>query len=312
MSAKIALLYEHPAWFTPLVAALERRGVEVVHLDATQLRFDPSVVEPYALVVNRMSPSAGTRGNADALFASLHYLEHLERTGVPVLNGVQAFRSELSKVTQLGIFEDLGVRYPRTRVVNHTDQLAAAAADLRFPVVVKPNIGGSGAGIVEFADRQALADSGSGLELGLDGTSLVQERLTARGDRIVRVEVLGDRVLYAIELDLTPGSFNLCPADYCLPEGAAGQLGEGPVRAVEPSPEVARRAVEIIAASGAEIGGVEYLIDDHDGEAYFYDVNALSNFVADAPRILGFDPHEDLADHIVARATGRDRVVAVR
>ncbi|CAN5553169.1 hypothetical protein BH23ACT6_BH23ACT6_28160 [soil metagenome] len=175
-----------------------------------------------------MWPSAGRRGNAHALFVSLRYLEHLQRTGVPVLNGVRAFRSESSKVTQLGIFEDLDVRTPRTRVVSHTDQ---------------------------FADGEALVAAGAGVEPGIDGTALVQERLTARGDRIVRVEVLGDRVLCAIELDLTPGSFNLRPA--------------------------------------------------RDGEAYFYNVNALSNVVADARRILGFDPHEDLADHIVARAAGR-------
>jgi glutathione synthase/RimK-type ligase-like ATP-grasp enzyme len=312
MSAKVALLYEHPSWFTALIGALERRSIEVIHLDATRLRFDPADSVPYDLVVNRMSPSAGTRGNEHALLSSLHYLEHLERTGVPVLNGVHAFRSELSKVAQLGTFEDLGVRYPRTRVVNHTDQLRAAATGLRFPIVVKPNIGGSGAGIVGFEDLEALTVAADGVDLGIDDTALVQERLPARGDRIVRVEVLGDRVLYAIELDLTPGSFNLCPADYCLPGTAGAGNDEGPVRAVEVPPSLAHRAVEIVAASGAEIGGVEYLVDDRDGEAYFYDVNALSNFVADAPRILGFDPHEDLADYIVARAVGQRLPVASR
>ncbi len=49
-------------------------------------------------------------------------------------------------------------------------------------------------------------------------------------------------------------------------------------------------------ASGIELGGVEYMIDARDGRPYFYDVNALSNFVADAPRVLGFDPFARLAD----------------
>jgi predicted phage-related endonuclease len=39
-----------------------------------------------------------------------------------------------------------------------------------------------------------------------------------------------------------------------------------------------------------------------DGEAYFYDVNALSNFVADARTVIGFNPYRDLAELIVARA----------
>ena len=33
-----------------------------------------------------------------------------------------------------------------------------------------------------------------------------------------------------------------------------------------------------------------------DGLAYFYDVNATSNFVADAPRVLGFDPFPAFVD----------------
>ncbi len=39
-----------------------------------------------------------------------------------------------------------------------------------------------------------------------------------------------------------------------------------------------------------DVGGVEYIIDDRDGQRYYYDINALSNFVADAPRVVGFDP----------------------
>jgi hypothetical protein len=33
-------------------------------------------------------------------------------------------------------------------------------------------------------------------------------------------------------------------------------------------------------------------------------VNATSNFVADAPRVLGFDPFVPFVDFIVARAKG--------
>jgi hypothetical protein len=60
-------------------------------------------------------------------------------------------------------------------------------------------------------------------------------------------------------------------------------------------------AVErIMKASGIEIGGVEYMIDARDGRPYFYDINALSNFIADAPRVLGFDPFARLADWLQA------------
>ena len=61
-------------------------------------------------------------------------------------------------------------------------------------------------------------------------------------------------------------------------------------------------AVERIAARvKLDVGGVEYMIDSRDGKPYFYDINALSNFVADARNVIGFDPFERLVDYLVAR-----------
>ena len=37
----------------------------------------------------------------------------------------------------------------------------------------------------------------------------------------------------------------------------------------------------IMQHAGIEIGGVEYITDDRDGQRLYYDINALSNFVAD-------------------------------
>jgi hypothetical protein len=309
-----AILYEHPEWFRPLFAALDRRGVEFEPIDMTSHRFDPTDdAGSHELVVNRMSPSAGTRGNGRAVTHTLHYLEHLEALGVPVMNGVEAFRNELSKVAQLRTIGRLGLAHPRAVAINHPEQASKAAADLAFPVLVKPNVGGSGAGIRSFPTLSELEDASSALDLGPDGTALVQEYLPARGEQIVRVEVVGGRFLYAIRILLEPGTFNLCPADYCrVPDADAGAVvddaftdgvsGRGlPIEAYTPPSEIVAQVEAIVAASGMEVGGVEYLVSDRDGEAYFYDVNALSNFVADADRILGFDPYDDLAAHIAGR-----------
>jgi hypothetical protein len=59
---------------------------------------------------------------------------------------------------------------------------------------------------------------------------------------------------------------------------------------------------QIMRAAGIEVGGVEYFIDDRDGKLYYYDINALSNFVADAPRVVGFDPFARLADYLQQEA----------
>jgi hypothetical protein len=54
----------------------------------------------------------------------------------------------------------------------------------------------------------------------------------------------------------------------------------------------------IVRAAGIDVGGIEYIIDDRDGHIYYYDINALSNFVADAPKVVGFNPVENLADFL--------------
>ena len=307
MDRPIGILYEHPLWFRPLFAELDRRGVPYEPIHAARHSFDPDDDEPpYSLVVNRMSPSAWTRGHGNAVFHTLHYLAYLDTVDANVLNGYEAFSFEISKARQAALFARLGIRHPRTRVVDDPSELANAARGLRFPVLVKPNIGGSGAAIRSFeaADELAAAGSEGGLDFGPDATALVQEQLPAQGGFIVRIEILGGEFLYAIRILLAPGSFNLCPADYCkLPGIADGVSGRGlPIEAFDPPEDVVEDAKAIAAAARMDAAGVEYLVSARDGLPYFYDVNALSNFVADAPNVVGFDPFVNLADFIVARA----------
>src|SRR5207248_7174923 len=54
------------------------------------------------------------------------------------------------------LLERLGLPYPRARVINHPALAPGAARGLRFPVVVKPNIGGSGAGVRRFETPEGL------------------------------------------------------------------------------------------------------------------------------------------------------------
>jgi hypothetical protein len=69
--------------------------------------------------------------------------------------------------------------------------------------------------------------------------------------------------------------------------------------------------VELIARrTQLDIGGIEFLVDDRDGKHYFYDINALSNFVADAPNVIGFDPWVNFGDYIELRAAELEAVPA--
>ena len=303
----IAIFYEHPDWFRPLFAELDRRGTPYVKFWAGSHCYDVAEDPPYSLVFNRMSPSAYLRGRENAIFYTLSYLAHLETRGVRVVNGYDAFVTETSKAYQLSLLEKLGLPYPKARVINHPSEASGAADGLRFPVVIKPNIGGSGAGVRRFDSPEMLrqaAESGD-LELGIDNVALVQEFIPAEADRIVRVEVLGGKYLYGIRI-YTPGdSFDLCPADVCQRvDGAELERAACPadapknrlrVESYEPAAEIREQVERIMDVAHIEVGGVEYMIDARDDQLYFYDINALSNFVADAPRVIGFDPFVRLA-----------------
>ena len=329
----IAIYYEQPNWFKPLFAELDRRGMPYVKLDAVTHSFSPAdrPEEMYSLVFNRMSPSAWNRGHGDQIFYTLGYLEHLESRGVKVINGLKAYRSELSKAGQLALMEELGLPYPKARVIHRSSQAPAAAQGLRFPVVVKPNIGGSGSGVKRFDHPSQLAaaatlpaDDPDALVLGMDSVGLVQEFVPAEGAHIVRVEVMDGKFLYAIKVHITGETFDLCPADICRTSSGvdlnrAACAIDAPksgitVEAYTPPPEAIADVERIMAASGIDIGGVEYMTDSRDGLRYYYDNNALSNFVADGRNVIGFDPFEKLVDWLEAEvaAVSATQLMGVR
>jgi predicted ATP-grasp superfamily ATP-dependent carboligase len=307
----LAIYYEHPDWFRPLFAELDRRAVPYVKLDATRHLYDPGESKPpYAVVFNRMSPSAYLRGHGHGIFYTLQYLHHLENLGTRVINGEKAFRIEVSKARQLSLLDSLNLPYPKAFVINSPSLAVAAAESLRFPIVVKANIGGSGAGIVRFDSRESLvaaAENGQ-LDLGIDQTALVQEFIPPHGGHITRVETLGGKYLYAINVFTTGETFNLCPADICqTTDGVELARVACPVdaprsglrvEAFQPPRDVIRSVERIAQSAQIDVGGIEYVVDDRDGSLFYYDINALSNFVADATRVVGFDPHARLVDFL--------------
>jgi hypothetical protein len=150
--------------------------------------------------------------------------------------------------------------------------------------------------------------------LGVDGVALVQEAAPLRDGHITRVETLGGKYLYAIDVYPATGSFDLCPADACQTTGGVELVGAAcavdavktglRVEGVTPPAEIIAQVERIARFTGLDVGGVEYLVDDRDGRHYFYDVNSLSNFVADAPNVVGFDPWTNLVDYLEARVGG--------
>ena len=313
----LAVYYEHPEWFRPLFAELDRRSIQYVRIDARCHGYDPTAADRnYALLVNRMSASAYLRGNVQGIFFTRDYLAHLESIGTRVINGCKAFSFEISKAAQLALLHSLGLATPRSRIANCAIEAISAAEEIGFPVIIKPNIGGRGAGIIRLdsAPELARAAAAGTIGFGIDSTALVQEFFQVGGGQITRVETLGGKFLYAIKVYPSGENFNLCPAEICrTEEEACGAntvaLADGPetglkVEAFTPPQEVIGAVEKIVAAAQIEVGSIEYLINDRDGTVVYYDINALSNFVANAAEIVGFDPHVPLVDYLERQTEG--------
>jgi hypothetical protein len=295
--ANLVVYYEHPLWFEPLFRELDRRGLQWERLQTQDYIFDPAdLTAPAPVMFNRLAMSSFLRQSEHAIFHGLAAVSHWELAGARVVNGSQALHVDTSKAKQLGLFRSLGLNVPRTRVVHRSTDIERAAAQIGFPLVVKPNIGGSGSGVARFDSdeqlRAALAQGG--IANAIDGVTLVQDYVPARNGRVIRCETLNGRFLYAIALNGAGSTFDLCPADVCMVDKPTISI-----EAYRPPDEIVAAVEGVARAARLDVGGIEYVIDDRDGVARFYDINALSNFVAKPQEVLGWDPHVKLVDFLI-------------
>ena len=314
----LVVLYEHPEWQKPLFAALERRGVSYASFNVVSAAFNNHEPPAAPLYFNQASPSAYIRGHARAVPLALAYMRSLERQGVRVLNGADVFALELSKSVQGTLLRTLGIDTPYSITFNDVGALRRhAPPDLRWPALLKPDQGGSGARIQvvsSWQEIEAIFDEDPGVWLP-DNLFLLQELLPHDPEQgIVRMEFLGGELLYAMRVK-THGRFNLCPSPVCNPDtgdGACELPDAPPAPPVEfyPYLEVPREAVEIgkriVCAARLDVGGIEYL-ETPDGRRVFYDINANSNLRPSVAAAWGFDPFERVVDFLVTQLVGAAR-----
>lgn len=306
--ADLAVFYEHPQWFEPLFAALDRRGLDWTAIAIQDHTFDPADASlPAPVILNRLAMSSFLRQEEHALFYCLAALDHWQGLGARVINGPGVLAYDTNKARQLSLFRKAGLDIPATRVAHRRADVPRLAAEIGYPVMVKVNVGGSGTGMIRYDSAEELeaAVADKLTPMGVDGVALVQEYITARDARVIRCEVLDGKLLYALALDGAGSTFDLCPADVCMVDKPTITITQ-----FEPPPELARAVERVAAMSGLDVGGIEYMIDDRDGRPKFYDLNAMSNFVAKPLEVLGWDPHDKLIDYLLSQIAARQKVAA--
>lgn len=305
----VGIFYEHPNWFKPLFHELEKRRIPFVRIHAANHQYNPAEREvPFSLVVNRVSATAYLRGNPQGIFHSANYLSHVERLGTPVINGTAAQELESSRARQLELLASQGLPFPKTRIVNHVNQILAAARSLRFPVVVKSSLLGSSQSVLRFNTVESLqrAIDRDQINIGVDHTALVQEFIPAKDGHIVRVETLNYRFLYAMKIFTKTESFNLRPDERSEGQRVSDSRSSAtrtPIRveAFKPPQPVVEQVERLVKAGRLDAGAVEYVISERDDQLYYCNLIALSNFVEDPVAVLGFDPYVKFVDYIEAR-----------
>src|SRR3569623_2780569 len=82
MKPDLAILYEHPLWFEPLFAALDRRGLSYEKIQLADHHFDPASTEPPApVVLSRVAMSGFLREAEHGTFYAEDLLAHWQRLG---------------------------------------------------------------------------------------------------------------------------------------------------------------------------------------------------------------------------------------
>lgn len=319
----VYIVHDNPEWIPPFAAALEVEGVEFAEWLLPERVLDLSEAPPEGVFWSRLSASSHTRTDPRVKEYGRAVLAWLEAAGRTVINGSAVYELEVSKIRQHRELERRGFDVPRTVAAFGHENLARAAADFAPPFITKHNQGGKGLGVRRFESHAELEAAIGGFAPGgenepIDGITLVQEYLPPVEPFITRAEFIGGVFHYAVRVDVSGGSFELCPAEACeIPQrGIAPAVCEVPgedgaatktPRAALPAgvaPQFQRRdeitadsplvvrTQELLGELGVQLAGVEF-IETADGRQTVYDINTNTNYnpdVESAERAAGRVP----------------------
>lgn len=305
-------MYEHPEWHQPLFEALESKNISYVKIDLKKGSYDYDDIPDTNIYYNMVSPSAYVRGNQRAIPFAYALCKSLEYQNKVVVNGTKSMSLEFSKSSQIALLKSLKIDHPKSIVFNDVESLNKYSKLVIWPMVLKPEQGGSGAKmylINNFEELRELFKNNPDL-WHPDNLFLLQEKLDYdESIGIIRLEFIGERLLYAMRV-ITHGVFNLCPSVICNPEdGSDGtcQIVYEPqkkkpefIAYTEVSNEVVETARKIMKASGHLVGSVEY-IETINGRQVFYDINANSNLRSSIAEQFGINPFDEIVNYLIQR-----------
>lgn len=267
---RVAILAERDGWhFRQLAQAFDRQhGVSVQRVDPALIRIDASFEQGIAIpgyeeglpdaVVVRGIPA----GSFEAVTLRLGVLHALSRVGVAVINTASAIERTVDKSACSQILQASDIATPPMLATDRPElarQWLTGEFEAGHQVVVKPLFGAEGKGITRLSAGQSLAPP---TESG--GVWYLQRYLhggQSSGGRDIRILVIGDQPAYAMQRE-HPVDWvtNVARGARCLPWS--------------PDPTMQTMAVAAARAVGADVAGVDLMIDAHD-KPWVIEVNSV-------------------------------------
>jgi glutathione synthase/RimK-type ligase-like ATP-grasp enzyme len=278
----VHVLHENPEWLPPFRAAFEAEGVPYEEILLTSGGIDLDATPAPGVYWSRLSASAHTRDHAFTKEYSRALLGWLEAAGRRVVNGADVVELEVSKVRQHALLKAAGFDVPRTVAVFGRAELSSRAREFALPFITKHNQGGKGLGVRRFDSYEAFDTYVASplFEDPADGITLLQEYLVAAEPFVTRAEFVGGRFVYAVRVDISTGSFELCPADACVIDPATGlEIPAFALREGVESLAIIGQLEAFLTANRIEVAGVEF-VETGDGRTVPYDVNTNTNYNA--------------------------------
>lgn len=190
------------------------------------------------------------RTGSETSYFTLAVLRHFEHQGVAMVNGPAAIEAVADKLQTLQILSRAGLPIPKTILGKFPVDVNVVERELGFPVVVKTLKGTRGNGVLLCKDREQFNDLANLLDGASPGADFIfQQYIKASHGRDVRVLVVNGKAVAAMERRSADGSFK---SNISL-----GGVGSS----FEPPAPMADLAIQVAAALGLDVAGVDILFD---------------------------------------------------
>jgi ribosomal protein S6--L-glutamate ligase len=205
---RIAILSRNRALYSTrrLVQAVQSRGHEPLVVDtlrlAAELRARPARL-PNLPPVQAMIPRIG----ASITLPGLAVVRQFEQAGVATTATAAAIADSRDKRRSLQLMAQAGLPIPRTVFVTRPDEMKSALQAVGgLPVIIKPNRGTQGRGVI-LTDSLPLIHSLLNILRPFNEPLLLQEYVAEASGKDTRILVVGNHCVAAMERSAAPGNF---------------------------------------------------------------------------------------------------------